>query len=79
MVSCSCGNVMELQAGDVIKGQKDNNGNPVSIEAAKHMANHRIRCPECNKNFCTKCTAEPYHIGKTCDQNNAKTCRFCQE
>lgn len=79
MISCSCGNVMFMEPGEIIKGQKDDKGNPVSMEAAKHMANHRIRCNECSKNFCTKCNAEPYHVGKTCDQNNATNCRFCCE
>lgn len=79
MVSCACGNIMMMEPGDVIKGQKDDKGNPISAEAAKHMANHRIRCNGCEKNFCTKCNTEPYHIGKTCDQNNAALCRFCQE
>lgn len=79
MVSCACGNIMMMEPGDVIKGQKDDKGNPISAEAAKHMANHRIRCNGCDKNFCTKCNTEPYHTGKTCDQNNAAFCRFCQE
>ena len=58
---------MELIPGDVVKGQKDDKGNLVSQEAAVHMANNRIRCNECQKNFCAKCNAEPYHTGKTCD------------
>ena len=72
MISCSCGNVMLMEPGEVVKGQKDNQGNVMTMEAAKHMAKNRIRCNECQKNFCTECNAEPYHIGKTCDQNNAK-------
>lgn len=68
---------MELIPGEVVKGQKDDMGNPVTKEAALHMANNRIRCNECQKNFCASCNAEPYHTGKTCDQNNAKSCRFC--
>ena len=68
---------MELVPGEVIKGQKDDKGNPVSLEAAKHMASFRIRCSSCNENFCTKCNTKPYHVGKTCDQNQALGCRFC--
>lgn len=79
MVSCACGNIMMMEPGDIIKGQKDNNGALITQEAAKHMANNRIRCNGCQKNFCTSCNAEPYHVGKTCDQNNATMCRFCQE
>jgi E3 ubiquitin-protein ligase MYCBP2 len=44
------------------------------------MANNRIRCNECNKNFCIKCKAEPYHVGKTCEESkNNAICRFCNE
>jgi hypothetical protein len=43
------------------------------------MANNRLRCNECQKNFCVKCNSEPYHIGKTCDQNMATSCRYCGE
>lgn len=78
-VSCSCGNIMELEAGEIVKGQKDEKGQLVSHEAALHMAKNRIRCNGCQKNFCASCNAEPYHVGKTCDQNNNKACRFCGE
>ena len=33
-VSCSCGNIMELIPGEVIRGQKDDKGNLISEEAA---------------------------------------------
>ena len=67
-VQCECGNVMLMEPGDVVKGQKDDKGQLISLEAAKHMAENRIRCNACEKNFCVKCGKEPYHIGKTCDQ-----------
>jgi rRNA maturation endonuclease Nob1 len=57
---------MELEPGEVQKGLKDERGNPVSLEAAKHMANYRIRCHVCEKNFCASCNTEPYHLGKIC-------------
>lgn len=43
------------------------------------MAKNRIRCPQCTKNFCVQCNSEPYHIGKTCEQeaNKAQSCRYC--
>lgn len=78
-VSCQCGNIMELVPGQVVKGQKDDKGQLISNEAAQHMAKFRIRCNNCQKNFCTQCNSEPYHIGKTCDQNFAEACRFCGE
>lgn len=67
-VCCQCGNIMEMVPGDIIKGQKDDKGQPISNAAAKHMANNRIRCTECSKNFCVKCNTEPYHLGKTCEE-----------
>lgn len=70
---------MEMIPGEIIKGQKDDKGQPISLEAAKHMAENRIRCNACEKNFCVKCGKEPYHIGKTCDQEDAAECRFCGE
>jgi hypothetical protein len=33
-VCCSCGNVMEMVPGEIVKGQKDDKGNPISLEAA---------------------------------------------
>ena len=63
MVSCQCGNIMELVPGQIMKGQKDNKGQLISDEAADHMAKNRIRCDQCEKNFCAKCKSEPYHIG----------------
>mmetsp|Transcript_11811 Transcript_11811/g.19957 ORF Transcript_11811/g.19957 Transcript_11811/m.19957 type:complete len:495 (+) Transcript_11811:782-2266(+) len=78
-VSCHCGNIMEFVPGQIVKGQKDDRGNPMTHEAAQHMANFRIRCLECNKNFCTQCNAEPYHTGKTCSDFNAKSCRYCAD
>ena len=70
---------MEMLPGDVVYGQKDDRGQPLSQEAAQHMARYRIRCNECSKNFCTNCNAEPYHTGKTCDQLGNTECRFCGE
>ena len=78
-VQCSCENIMELLPGEIIQGQKDESGKLLTVEAARHMANYRIKCNECQKNFCTQCKSEPYHVGKNCDQAHARACRFCQE
>jgi rRNA maturation endonuclease Nob1 len=59
---------MELMQGEVQKGLKDERGNPLSKEAAEHMAKHRIRCHNCEKNFCASCNNDPYHLGKLCGQ-----------
>jgi hypothetical protein len=50
-------------------------------QAAEHLSKYRIRCGSCHKAFCTACSAEPYHLGKTCEEfkdfQEAKKCRFC--
>ena len=72
---------MELVQGKVDYNQKDDQGQAISKEAAIHMSKYRIRCDACNKNFCTSCSVEPYHVGKTCEQfkehKEARKCRYC--
>lgn len=68
---------MELIPGEIQKGVKDDKGNLMTPETSKHMADFRIRCNNCQKNFCASCNHEPYHMGKTCDQQSARSCRFC--
>lgn len=65
MVKCTCKNYVEVVPGSVDYKQKDEEGNPISKKAAEHMAQFRVRCPNCNRIFCSKCNADPYHIGKT--------------
>ena len=56
-------------------------GNVLSKEAAEHYGKFRIWCPACEKNFCSKCKANPYHTGFTCEglkrHKEAVKCRFC--
>ena len=85
LVSCSCGNVMEVVQGKVDLNARDDNNKPITKEAAECMAKYRVRCPmnSCGKIFCTnpQCSAEPYHNGKTCQQHKEfkemKKCRYC--
>ena len=83
LVRCSCGNFMEVVKGNIDLKQKDDNGNAITREAAECMSMFRVRCNECNKNFCSnpQCGEEPYHNGKTCAQHKdfkeAKKCRYC--
>lgn len=79
MFMCECGNVIELVPGKVDRTLKDDKGQKLSKQAAEHMANHRIRCNQCEQNFCTLCKCQPYHLGKTCDQLKNASCRFCLE
>lgn len=67
-VRCSCGNVMEVVEGQLDLNQKDDMGKPITREAAVCMSKYRVRCNECQKNFCCnpQCQSEPYHTGKTC-------------
>lgn len=33
------------------------------------MSLYRVRCGECQNNFCSECRCQPYHLGKTCDEH----------
>lgn len=48
-----------------------------------HMSLNRINCPKCKKIFCYNCKADPYHLGKTCEEAKAykesDKCRFCED
>lgn len=72
---------MEVLPGRVEYNMKDDTGKQFSKESAEHMAKYRVRCGECQKNFCCQCQAEPYHGGKTCEQfkelKEARKCRYC--
>lgn len=65
LVSCPCGNAIEVEEGKVDYNQKDDNGKKLTRKAAEHMSKFRVRCTACKNNFCTSCNAQPYHIGQT--------------
>lgn len=69
MVSCACGNTMEVLPGELNLDQRDDMGKKITYEAALDMSKYRIRCYECTKIFCSNCKAEPYHVGSTCAQH----------
>lgn len=81
MVRCSCDAIINFEPSKPDYAQKDETGQVISREAADHMANFRVRCSKCQKNFCTSCNRSPYHIGMTCEQaesnQHARKCRFC--
>lgn len=81
IVQCQCGNAIEVSEGKVDYNVKDDQGNKLNRKAAEHMSKYRIRCHACKQNFCTNCQAQPYHIGKTCEEfkvfSEAVKCRFC--
>ena len=66
IATCKCGNMMEVVQGEIDQNLKDENGKPLSEEAAVHWSLYRIRCNNCNTVFCSSCKAEPYHLGYTC-------------
>ena len=78
--TCPCGIASVLVPGKVDYSYKDESGNPISREHADHMARYRLRCT-CGRITCGKCHAEPYHIGKTCEEfstfQHSKHCRYC--
>jgi hypothetical protein len=49
--------------------------------AEKHKGCNRFRCLQCSTEFCSGCSASPYHYGFDCDgwSNHvaAQRCRFC--
>lgn len=81
IVQCPCGNAIEASEGKVDYNVKDDDGKKLTRKAAEHMSKHRIRCHACKNNFCTSCLAQPYHIGKSCEEfkefSESIKCRFC--
>ena len=82
IVKCpGCSYMMEAAQGQVDYNAKDDNGNAMSPAAAIHMSRYRIRCRQCEQNFCHGCNTIPYHAGKNCEEyafmQNARKCRFC--
>lgn len=81
LVTCQCGNVMEVVQGEIDYTAKDDQGIKLSTEAVEHMSKFRVRCAACQQNFCTFCNTQPYHVGKICEEFKAFTestkCRFC--
>lgn len=81
MAKCPCGYIMEAAQGQVDYNSKDDQGNVMSPSACIHMSKFRIRCRQCEVNFCRGCNVSPYHAGKNCEEYknhlNAKKCRFC--
>lgn len=53
LIQCKCSAIMEVAPGRVDYNQKNDEGKPLSRQAAEHMANYRVRCNECQKNFCS--------------------------
>ena len=48
LVTCPCGNAMEVQPGEVDYNAKDDDGQVMSPMAAIHLAEHRCKCRSCD-------------------------------
>ena len=52
------------------------------METHLHREEYRIRCRNCQTEFCFGCNSIPYHLGYTCQQFEkylkSKKCRFCE-
>lgn len=72
MVRCECSALILFEPSRADYNQKDDSGKLLTKLAADHMAQFRVRCSSCQKNFCTSCRRAPYHVGMTCQdaQNN---------
>lgn len=47
LVTCSCGNIIEVVEGQIDLNQKDEQGKGISRDAAISMSKYRVRCNEC--------------------------------
>lgn len=70
----------KLQTSEIT--QKGEDGRKLSRSAWVHFNQFRLRCRECQQDFCANCKISPYHLGMNCEQyieyQKAKKCRFCQ-
>jgi hypothetical protein len=80
MVEWTCKNLIQVEPGDIDYKSKDDDGQVISRQSAKNMAECRVRCNNCDRVFWSKCNIEPYHLGKTCKEfaeyRGADKCRF---
>lgn len=82
--SCACQyEVMAPTADALVQApHHDANGRELSVVSREHYAKARVRCPQCNVEFCSECNRTPYHLGLTCDmvsrREKSTVCRFCE-
>lgn len=72
-----------FEEGKVNYNDKDANGKKMTKQACEDFAKHRVRCYNCQNNFCVECKCMPYHLGKTCLEYknfiSSVKCRFCDK
>jgi len=62
----TCPNCKEnflLDKGRIDLSAKDEKGQKLSEQSAKHYAENRCKCPSCKTEFCIECKKSPYHLG----------------
>jgi hypothetical protein len=81
LIECpQCKEQINYERGAIDYNIKNDKNEKLSKEAAEHYAYNRCRCPSCKIDFCVECKRFPYHIGKTCQEQqkilNSKLCRY---
>lgn len=89
LINCpSCKEKINFETGNVNYNEKDSNGVKMDRKFCEQYASQRCRCPSnnCKNNkvdFCILCNASPYHIGKTCEEQQkykeSKKCIYCDQ
>lgn len=51
MVECTCKNLIQVEPGEIDYKQKGDDGKVISRQAAKNMAECRVRCNHCDRIF----------------------------
>jgi E3 ubiquitin-protein ligase MYCBP2 len=78
----SCNSYIILEPGSVDYNYRDDQGRKLTRQAAEHMSQFRLRCPNCSNISCAKCKVLPYHLGMTCEESksfkSARKCKYCE-
>jgi len=76
-----CNNAFVFESGAVHGNLKDDTGKLLTKEQEMHYAQNRFKCPNCQTEQCRKCKTTPYHMGKTCEEQQkhkeSKLCKYC--
>jgi E3 ubiquitin-protein ligase MYCBP2 len=76
-----CNSIFFFEVGKVDYNIKDEKNKLISKQAAESYAQNRCKCSRCQKEFCTSCNYTPFHLGKTCEEQNkfknALKCKYC--
>jgi hypothetical protein len=87
MVNCpQCASSFAVKPGTVgeLTAEAQEKMKRASPQAIADFAAHRVRCPDCSLEFCSGCSAAPFHFGaRDCEAaqmaGEIASCRFCGE